>query len=788
MSGDLLQTKLYVPRLRPFLVPRPHLIEKLNVGLDGKLTLISAPAGFGKTTLIAEWIHNSQFIIRNSQSAWLSLDESDNDPTRFLTYFVAALQTIAANLGEGILVALQSPQPPTMAALLTTLINQISAIPDDPSPKIRPTQTSRSGRNFVLVLDDYHLIAAQPVHAALTFLLDHLPGNMHLVMATRSDPPLPLARLRGRGLLTELRATDLRFTRDEAAQFINQVMGLELLPADVTALTSRTEGWIAGLQLAALSMRGREDFASFVAAFTGSNRFILDYLVEEVLQSQPDSVQTFLLHTAVLDRLTAPLCDAILEHTDAEARQRGEQTIATSQDTLEHLERANLFIVPLDDERRWYRYHHLFADLLRNRLQRANPDHLPVLHRRAAGWYATNGDPREAVHHALAAKEYRLTARIIQDNWRRLFHQGWINTTLHWLESLPPDLLRRLPPLSIAYCWSLSLRGDFSRIPSYLTQAETAFRELVAAGTLSESHPEYVLLSGQLHLLRSMLARSEGDPSTAINYAEQTLSEIARVEAQSGIAMTELGYGAALIQLGYAYLAAGDLAQAALNFGQSRQYARQSENFIAMCTCAFELARIRLKEGRLSEAEAICQETLALADQPEYADWPAFFIVHIGLADVLRALGRPDEAELHLQQGLASGRRSGHILYLAHGYLAAERLYQAQGEETQAQSARQQAEQLLNQVGLTVGDLPLEGTAVSQPSSAARQLIEPLTAREQDVLRLIAAGLSNREIGAELYLSLNTIKTHTKTLYGKLNVHTRTQAVNKARELGLLVL
>src|SRR5205823_10882477 len=333
----ILATKLYLPRLRPNVVSRPRLIERLNEGLHRNLTLISAPAGFGKTTLVSEWVASC-----DRQVAWLSLDEGDSDPTRFLTYLVAALRTIAPTLGEGVLGALQSPQPPPPEAMLTALLNDLTTIRD----------------HLVLVLDDYHVLDAKAVDHALTFLLEHLPPQMHLVIATREDPQLPLARLRARGQLTELRAVDLRFTPTEAAGFLNQGMGLNLSAEDITALETRTEGWIAGLQLAALSMQGQQDTTSFITSFTGSHHFVLDYLVEEVLGQQSERVQTFLLRTSILDRMSGPLCDAVVLDPAASGRE-----------TLDYLERASLFLVPLDNERRWYRYHHLFAELLRQRLK-----------------------------------------------------------------------------------------------------------------------------------------------------------------------------------------------------------------------------------------------------------------------------------------------------------------------------------------------------------------------------------------------------------------------------------
>ncbi len=338
MSTPILATKLYIPPPRAKIVLRPRLIERLNEGLapSRKLTLISASAGFGKTTLVSEWVAGCERPV-----AWLSLDEGDNDPTRFLTYLVAALQTIADKYWSRGVGVLQSPQPPPTESILTALLNEITTIPD----------------HFVLVLDDYHVIDSKPVDQALAFLLEHLPPQMHLVITTREDPPLPLARLRARGQLTELRAADLRFTPAEAAEFLNQVMGLNLSAEDIAALEARTEGWIAGLQLAALSMQGRSDATSFIQAFTGSHRFVLDYLVEEVLQRQPEGIHSFLLKTAILDRLSGSLCDAVTGREDGKGM-------------LETLERGNLFIIPLDDQRQWYRYHPLFAEVLQARLLR----------------------------------------------------------------------------------------------------------------------------------------------------------------------------------------------------------------------------------------------------------------------------------------------------------------------------------------------------------------------------------------------------------------------------------
>ncbi len=361
MSANILTTKLYIPAPQPDVVSRTRLVERLNEGLHRKVTLVSAAAGFGKTTLVSDWVAGCGRPV-----AWLSLDEADSDPARFLTYLIAAIQTVAPDAGADAIRPLQSPQPPPPESVLTVLLNDIAATQDQ----------------FVLVLDDYHVVDSTVIDRAVAFLIDHLPPQMHLVIATREDPHLPLSRLRTGGQLTEMRAEGLRFTMSEASEFLRQATGLTLLEDDIVALETRTEGWIAGLQLAALSMQGQDDAAGFIRSFTGSHRFVLDYLVEEVLHQQPEHIQTFLLNTAILGRMCGPLCDAVLS-----------EPALSGQTTLEYLERANLFLVPLDNERRWYRYHHLFAELLRQRLhQETDEQGVDELHGRASGCSAGSGD------------------------------------------------------------------------------------------------------------------------------------------------------------------------------------------------------------------------------------------------------------------------------------------------------------------------------------------------------------------------------------------------------------
>src|SRR5579859_2424505 len=506
MVTPILATKLYIPPPRPQLVPRPRLIERLNHGLQAgsKLTLIAAPAGFGKTTLVSEWVAHSQRPV-----AWLSLDEGDNDPSGFLAYLVAALRTIDASLGAEALSQLHAErrQPPPAELILTSLINELAAAP----------------QAVVLVLDDYHLIESQPIHAALTFLLDHLPRQLHLVMTSRADPALPLARLRARGELTDLRAGDLRFTPDEAAAFLNQVMGLSLSAENVAALETRTEGWIAGLQMAALSMQGREDIGHFVQAFTGSHRYIIDYLVEEVLQRQPESVRSFLLQTSILDRLSGPLCEAVTGQADGSGRLQG-------------LERANLFVVPLDDQRQWYRYHHLFADVLRVRLREVEPSQVPALHRRASEWYARNELPLEAIQHALAAEDFERAASLVELAWPAVA-RSWQDATLQsWLKALPDNLVRRRPVLSVYFAGAALIGGDLEAVESRLGDAERwldtsadstlGVLEAAAAERVVANEEEFRKLPSQIAIYRAALAQARGDVAGTARHAQRALDHL----------------------------------------------------------------------------------------------------------------------------------------------------------------------------------------------------------------------------------------------------------------------
>ena len=537
MSTPILATKLYIPPPRPKIVLRPRLIERLNYGLSSsrKLTLISASAGFGKTTLVSEWIAAltpSPLPVGEGlgvRVAWLSLDEGDNDSIRFLTYLVTALQTLAPNMGAGVITVLQSPQPPPIESILTALLNEITTIPD----------------NFIFVLDDYHIIDSKPVDSAIAFLLEHLPPQMHLVVTTREDPQFPLARLRARGQLTELRAVDLRFTPSEAAEFLNQMMGLNLSAEDIVALEARTEGWITGLQLAALALQGSlsmqghasRDTSRFIQSFTGSHRFVLDYLVEEVLRRQPKHIRSFLLQTSILERLSGSLCDAVTGQKDG----RG---------ILETLERGNLFIVPLDDQRQWYRYHHLFTEVLLAHALEEQPGQIPLLHKRASAWYEQNDLPAEAIRHALTARDFERAAGLIEKAYPAMDASLQSVVWLGWVRKLPDEVVRARPVLSVDYARALMDNGEFESGKPWLQEAEQRL-EGSAEGIVVADEAQFRALPVMIALAHSLHAQSQGDIGGTVKYAELAL-ELSPEEDSYSHAMAAVTLGTAYWEIGRA--------------------------------------------------------------------------------------------------------------------------------------------------------------------------------------------------------------------------------------------
>jgi len=652
---DLLRTKLFIPPPRPKIVPRPHLIERLNEGMHCKLTLISAPAGFGKTTLVSEWLAGCQRPV-----AWLSLDKGDNDPTRFLMYFIAAMQTIEVNIGEGVLGVLQSPQPPTIESILIALLNEITTIPD----------------NFVLVLDDYHVIDSKPVDEALTFLLEHLPPHMHLVIATREDPHLPLTRLRARGQLTELRAADLRFTPAEAAEFLNQLMGLNLSEENIAALETRTEGWIAGLQFAALSMQGHQDAASFIRSFTGSHHFVLDYLVEEVLQKQSESIQTFLLRTSILDRICGPLCEAVLR-----------APAGSGQETLEYLERANLFIVPLDNERRWYRYHHLFADLLRQRLHQMvssgnEEGGVAEYHIRASVWYEDNGLEIEAFQHAAAANDIERAERLIEGDGIPLHFQGAVAAILDWLESLPKTIMDSRPSLCVRYATLSLVAGQTTGLEEKLQMAEAAIQGIPSAATGLDDKTRNLI--GQIASARARLAVSKYQIETIFVQACRALeylppdSLVSRFRASWSLA--------------YAYYFRGERAAAARACAEALSIAEASGNILDAIIATLLMGGIQQLENQLHPAFETLRRCLRLLGD-NYPP-PSTGEAYRGLATIYYEWNNLDAAEHYGQRSLQLLRQYDRIIdrfIISEVFLA--RLKLAQGDAAGAAAMLAETEQ-----------------------------------------------------------------------------------------------
>lgn len=507
MTSELLQTKMRAPVTRTALVPRPRLFACLAHSREGRLTVVSAGAGCGKTTLVSEWLRNARLPF-----AWLNLDDGDNDPARFTAYLIATLQGIDATFGQAAQAALHSLPPSTPEAVATSLLNDVAS----------------TARPFVLVLDDYHLIHSLPIHHQLAFLVEHLPEQMHLIVISREDPPLPLARLRVSNQALEIRQGDLMFSVAETADFLRRVMRLDLSSADVATLHRRTEGWVAGLQLAGLSLRDCEDRHHFVQSFAGSHRYVLDYLMEEVLQRQVADVQDFLLRTSVLDRFCAPLCDWIAERNDS-AR------------LLRDLEQTNLFTVPLDEERHWFRFHHLFADLLRHRLQTSGEHDLEGLHRRASEWYDAKGFDAEAVHHALAARDWGRAAALIGKAYPALLRRGEVATLIGWFRRLPEAVVQASPELCQGYAWPLLLVGQLQAAESLLDLAESQAEE--------DSR-----LVGGIAAARAYLARARGDGPRMVALSERALSLLPESDASSR--------GILAANLGLAYWHGGQLARA----------------------------------------------------------------------------------------------------------------------------------------------------------------------------------------------------------------------------------
>lgn len=892
-SYPVITTKVRPPQVRQNLVARPRLRHLLGAGRGGTLTLVSAPAGFGKTTLLGDWLGEESEGARSV--AWVSVDEGDNDVGRFFAYLIAALRASSDSIGEGVLAALCSPESPPVRALMGTLLNELA----------------NNSRGIVIVLDDYHLIDAAPIHDAISFLVEHAPENVHLVISTRADPLLPLPGLRARNRLTEVRAADLRFTPEEAAAFLREVMGLTVSARDAATLAGVTEGWVAALQLAALSMLGHEDIPGFVAAFSGSNRHVLDYLAAEVLGRQPDAVRNFLLQTAVLERMTAPLCDALTGHADG-------------QGMLEQLERENLFVVPLDDERCWYRYHHLFADFLRARLDRQCPERARELHCRASRWYEENGPVADAIWYALAAPDHDLAARLIESATEEAIGRGEFPTVLRWLDRLPRDAKRRFPRLFITHAVVLTVTGRTDDVEPLLREAEGA----------EVPQGDRRLLLGYAAAVRSWRALLRGDAPAAASLARSALIHLrGDVGAERNLAA---------ICLGDALRAVGDLAAAGEAFTEAIEVGRAIGHVYGTLTGMAGCARVQAERGHLREADDAFRRTLRVVREQGADLLPAAGLVHIGMGTILYERDDLDAAERELKRGIALAERTCEVGNLVSGYITLSRVQRARGDEAGAlatadaagrvardagadcqiaiagawmarlhlvrgdlaraasidrwraeaadgaavaarsvdrlTSARllcaqgrndealrllaeaREAAEATGRMGELIETLALEAIALrgedkatlaaealaralalaesegyvrtfvdegpamaallsemldarqrreasvthpvhphyarkilstmergrSNVASTAVTLPEPLSEREKDVLHLIAVGMTNRQIAAELFVGEGTVKTHAINIYRKLDAHSRTHALAKARSLQLI--
>ena len=902
----ILTTKLHIPQSRTNAVLRPRLIEQLNEGLNGrqgfgrKMTLVSAPAGFGKTTLVSGWLAASDY-----PAAWLSLDEGDKELQRFLVYLIAALQTINEDIGKDTLGTLQSSQLPSLEPLMSILLNEIAA----------------ASHEFILVLDDYHLIDSKAIDQAFTFLLEHLPSKMHLVIASREDPALPLSRLRARSQLTELRAVDLRFTPAEATEFFNQMMGLNLSVEDIAVLETQTEGWIAGLQLAALSMQGIQDIAGFIQSFSGAHRFVLDYLLEEVLERQPESTQSFLLQTSILNRLCGPLCDVILDTVSG-----------PSQKTLEYLDHTNLFIIALDNERRWYRYHHLFRDLLRQRSsQEFTAEEITQNHIRASKWYEANGDMAEAFQHAIAAKDFNRGAALAEMAWQAM-NDSFQNTAwLGWVKQLPEGLIRTRPVLCTQIAWCFMATGEVDASESRLRDAERLLNGPSEEMVIIEQK-QFRALGARIAFARAYNSQTLGNIADTLKFAEQALNltpdEDEYLRAQTKAILTS------------AHWASGELDAAYNAMHDWMHNSEKAGNTIFAIASAYGLAEILIAQGHLQEAVRTYEQSLQLAATHgrEVQRFTAHH--HLGLAMLYLEIGNDETAAQHLQTGLELGMYSTLVdwpyhkcvtqarwkesewdfgdalelleeakrayvrtlmpdtqpvealkahIYLKQGllskaqnwaqesgltidddlsylrefeHLTLARVLVAEYQSNRAENTIREVLYLLDcllagaeagqRIGSVIEILILqalahyarghrakaveslrravtlaepegymrifvdEGSAMAEllaglressgtakeyihkllnacekknevhPALPTQSLIDPLSERELEVLRLVAQGLSNDQISKRLFLSVNTVKGHNLRIFSKLQAKSRTEAVARARELGLL--
>ena len=720
----LITTKLGVQARGAHQVPRDRLLSRLDGSPEVRLVLIAAPAGFGKSTLLADWVNR-----RGIRGAWLALDARDNDIIRFSRYLAASIASLAGGPDDDTFDARSFDARSFDAELaLATILHRVGA----------------AGVGAVLVLDDYHLIEDPAIHRLVTTLVERLPPGARLAIATRADPPLPLARLRARGELLEVRAEDLRFNAVEAAELVRST-GVELPVMEVEELTDRTEGWAAALRLAAISLRGRPDHADLVRQFGASHRYVLDFVVEEVLAGLPRETQEFLLSTSVLDRLCGPLCEAVTGEPGGQAQ-------------LEDLERANLLIIPLDDERRWYRYHALFAEILRARLRTLHPDEVAGLHARASAWHEARGDDDEAIGHALLSGDLERTSRILAFASGRHLNSGELGTVRRWLDALPPEVVRGHAQLSASYAWVLLLAGETTGVGERLADAELALTEDRDADRVMRP-----AIPAQLAMLRSQLAGLQGDSATAVEQA-RLASELVPVGLPSDDEATLRGTAASL--LGVALVHAGDLDAAAEAYEAGLPDLRIAGNTLAVGRSIADLAAIAIARGDPEHAMRLCMAELdgdaAAGSTASPAVWAALARAHV-------ELGQPELAAVAARRALELANRAGDAAIAR----------SAQATLSRAESLATPARAGSPATG-ALGDLrPPSGAHPNAP-------VETLSARELEVLRLVALGRSNSQIATELFVTVGTVKSHLHTISGKLGAANRVEAVARGRELGLL--
>lgn len=738
----LLATKLHIPAIGVQLVRRAPLLDALSAGRRCKLTLLSAPAGWGKTTLLAQWtLHAGS----DEQFGWLSLDPSDNDPVWFWMYVVAALQKISPGVGVRA-VELLAMGADAVQVVLPTLLNDLDTT-DSP---------------MVLILDDYHQVVSRAVHEQVSFFISRMPANFHLVLATRSDPILPLARLRASGALNEIRTEDLRFGASETDQLLNDVLGLKLDHADIALLHQRTEGWAAGLYLAALSLAGRTDTAAFIRTFAGDNRHVVDYLMAEVLDGQPPRIRTFLLRTSVLGRLSGPLCDAVLEASD-------------SASVLEKIDRENLFVVPLDTARHWYRYHQLFAELLRTELSRSEPAVVADLHRRAAAWFESEGLIDEAVRHLIAGGDVERSADLIAADWVDEFNGGGLSTVSGMLALLPEEAVLHDPRLSLANAWIALSTGQLDDAAEWIQVVETQS---------ANGSTDVGAISAQVLVLRAVHSFKTAEVAAALEEARRAIA--------LDLGDAPLGQSSAYSIYGAALYFSGSTQEAQVALRRAVQHAEKVGDRRARSYALGYLAVISAERGQLADAERHIRRASGSSHDLTDAEHFVDAMVSLAIAELLRMRGDAAAAIDVVDMAVMLARQGGAILEVAKSLLVRAEILEQIGEYQTANVSLEEAGSLLrgcadDESASTLLALTERKAGVAMASrNEAAAADEELTPKELEVLRLLATRLSRREIGERLYVSLNTVKTHQRAVYRKLRVEHRGAAVSRARELGLL--